>query len=509
MARFVEVFDRWDKGDWGTLGRTRAGRLEDGFFSARNMIVYDDGSIGPRPGVKARAYTGVPNGALLSSGYAFEFGAATQELFFVVGADLYAAPAFADGAVRTVATALAGGAPASATHDAYAVADNNVYLALADSGTGGRVYQWNRSTDAVSSIATTASVLNHITLHRDRLYACGQSPNRVYYSDAATPGTWTVATSFFDVGYNGALYAMGTVSNSLHIYMENGEWALSGVPESTSVLRELFVGGGLSPSSRGVVRVPDEGGAFWLPSERNAPVRSRAGIADRTSMEHLEDWGGAGDRGGAYHKVTRDLLFVDSSGNGLWRHNDVWTVHDFAQGSDGIIFPMQEDLFCLAVDGDASNPAAFYVLESDTNRPGCTSDDDAAPGDGSTAPLDAYLHLPEKWHPAGKEMRVTAVEVDFVSWNTGTTETAHFDLTVYATRSHAVGEASDGDNAGTTQSFDEAVASSSTSGTQRRIRMNVGDQGWGRGYQIRLTSIRNCSIRAVSVTVDDESRDAR
>lgn len=513
MAQFTEVFNRWDKGDWGTLGRRRAGQLEDGFFKAKNLIVHPDNSIGPRLGLRTFSHTGVPNGNVLLAGYLGEFGQATQERFFVIGNTLYVAPSATNGATRTIGT-LSGGTPTGLAHASYVTVNNDAMFAVPGSG----VYYWNRASDSLTQVSPDSSLAwNSMVLHRDRVYA-STFGYRLYFSDPADFTTWGVG-SYLDVGYESGVVAIGQVGNNLHIYTERGEWAMSGVPESSSTLREVLPST-YAPGSNNVVAAKDLGGAWWIPSERNAPAWSRAGLLDRASYEHLEDWATGSVHSsvicGAYDYGSGDVLFIDDAGNGLLRHNSVWTYQVFSTGTSGIVHPMGGSVFGLVKDGTASTPPVFYgyraeLSEGRIHRPGFVSDTGAQPGDASTTPLDAYLYLPEKWHPQGKEMQVEQVEVRFVTFNTGTAETAHFDVVVEATSPTRVdGTASVGGNTSGVQSFDEAVSSSSTSGTEQVMRFNVGDQGWGRGYQIRFDNIRSLNIREVSaIGVRDEPREGR
>lgn len=510
MGKFAEVYRSFSKGEWGTLGAYAAGRQADGFFTGQNVIVYADGSLGPRPGLKKRTYTSMPNGSVDVFGFEQEYLASPQELFFVIGTSVYAAPAFVDGAVRTIGT-LSGGAAVERTAARTAQYGEMMWFVVPGSG----VYRWDRTADTLSLTLADPGVFHDLLIHRDRMYACGGGPNRVYYSDAADYNTFD-ALSYFDIPSGGAVLRMATIRNNLHFYIEKGEWMLSGVPESTATLRRI------SPSmfghSRyGQVDIPEENRTYLIPSDRNAPLVSVAGIEDRDSLAHLETWAGspsATARGGTYLPESRDVLFLDGSGNGLLRHHDVWTRQEFSVGSSARAFAILPGLIGIIVDGDASNPPEFYVFQASfssgqVHRPGFVSDTHAQPGDDSTTPLDAWFHLPEWWHPRGYEAKVMAVEVEFTTWNTGTTETAHFDLVVEAKQPRLLNGASAGGVASQTYSFDEAVASSSTSGTDRRVRFNVGDAGWGRGFQVQFTNIRSAAIQAVTVIVEDEPRAER
>lgn len=112
----------------------------------------------------------------------------------------------------------------------------------------------------------------------------------------------------------------------------------------------------------------------------------------------------------------------------------------------------------------------------------------------------------------GYEQRVVAVEVEFESFDWNHSQSAHFDLQVRAW--HPSGDtvsatASRGFNASKAYTFDEVMSASSSAGDYRRRKFKVGDQGWGRGYQLVFENIRGVAIRSVTAVVDAEPRDTR
>lgn len=505
MGRFVEVRNTWAGGDWGTLGAFRAGQIADGFFKSENMIVYDDGSIGPRVGYTKLAHTSVPTGQARMAAYApVVADGVSGVIVFVVGNTAYWVPAFAAGATRTIGT-LAGTETEFCSADVV-VSSGNVYFLTATQG----LYQWNVNAETLTQVASfdDETRVYDLARYKERLYV--GALRRTYFSEAAAFATWDEAIDFFDVGWQFANYRLATLRNNLYFLRQGGgHYALSGVPESTAVLRET--GSVLPPDLHSAVVDEYNDTAYWIPQERNAPVRFQGGVGDTRTMERLDDWttSSSGLRFGAYSFEKESVLFLGSQDNaGLLWFNDVWTYHDFSDFD--VQYPVRagSDSFVLVDPGEAAEAPEFYLWDYDNMQPGVVGED-YRPGDNSDTPVNAWLHLPEWYHPRAEEARVVGVEVDFTTWDTSTSATAHFDLVVEALRQTNVNTTPTGGTVSQTYTFDEAVGSSATTGTERRIRFHTGDQGWGRGYQIRLTNIRNVSIRSVSAIVDDEPRDSR
>lgn len=503
MAKFVESRRTWGKGDWGNLGSYRAGQAEDGFFKAENMIVLDDGSICPRVGVSEITHTGVPTGQIRLFSYVPTTVSGTVGvILFVVGNSAYWVPAFESGAATLIGTLAA--AETEFCSARAILSEGIVYFATRNQGT----YKWDVGGATLTQTSTISGIYD-LERYRDRLYA--STTRRVYYTDAAAFGTWTTATSWFDVGWQFHNYRLASLRNNLFVITQGGgHYIASGVPESTLTLREA--GAGLSPDEHSAIKVAAKDSVWWIPQNRNAPVLFRGGIIDTDSVAHLEDWTTAvsGSRVSAYSFGPCTTIFLGTSdNNALVHHNDVWTRHDFGVSAE-LVDRAGADYFVFTDAGDASTAAKFWLWDFDTGKPGVATVSGAQPGDNSDTPLTAYVYLPEWWHPQGQDVRVETVEVEFVSYDTDTAATAHFDLVVRAMSPKAVGEApATASVDAATVSFDEATASSSADGTVRRKVFHVGDQGWGRGYQIRFSALRNVAIRSVTVTAQTEQRSGR
>lgn len=492
MTVRYKSFTDFNKGEWGRIGGYQA---VDGMFSSTNMLVYQDGSIGPRPGLRAMTVTGLANGVVQG------FGSipVSSGIWFIQGTAFRHFP-FGGGAVTTASSPLAG-----TPTNIVTPANGGVYLgdALWFTSKGDAIYKFAPGANSLSSIATTQNGFD-LALYRDRLYSCAES--KVWYSDAADFNTWGVG-SYFDVGYQYNNYRLAEIRNALHIFRQaqGSVWMLTGTPEATSVLRQ--VSSGLGPSQHPIALSRSEQSVWWIPGVRRAPVVWNGAVQDDKALAHLEDWTTTSDTdtiGASYSYEDGDVLFVAPDTNGLMRRWGVWTKHDLGVAVTQLVSRHSDQYFVFCNGGGAGSNPVFWSWQHGLDRPAFTGDSRSQPGDGSDTPLTASLFLPEQWAPSGLRRRLRQVVVDFTSWNTGTSATAHFDLvtSVFRLPSRVAAETA-------TQSFDEAVASSSTSGTERSVTFNFGGEGWGLAYQLAFSAVRSVSIRGVHVSYDEDERDNR
>jgi hypothetical protein len=152
-------------------------------------------------------------------------------------------------------------------------------------------------------------------------------------------------------------------------------------------------------------------------------------------------------------------------------------------------------------DGGAAGAAPnFYVWDPTLDTPGIEGGSQSRAGDDSSTALSGTLTFPEWWSQDAAEVYVRSVIVDFKSYNTGSATNNHFDLTVNALRRYQAGAA----QASTTQSWDQAAASSSASGTLRREIIGYGEQGMGNGAQLAFTNVRGIAIERVTMILESQ-----
>ena len=482
------------------MGAELAGRVAPRKFHALNLVAYRDGSLGPRAGLFNLAPTGTANGLVWGLGWR---GTAGGDLFYVQGTAFKLLDAGAAGnAVQSVANAL-GGTP---TRPVAWFEGPSPYTYVFSYGDGGG--RLNHSTDTWSAFSSEPAA-GVVCVYGERVLAGGISatPGRVFYSAALDATTWT-ADQFFDVGDGrGEVRGLFPQRGFLAILLSNGEWwVLTGVPGVNDVLRRVS-GGGVHPwhqAEPSMALLGDDQIAY-VPSSSGWPAMwDGARIKD---LRHLDFLGN--------NEVTPDSPFFvrtvkgfkpeeyamfggkdtgfDYRGKALLYRHGIHTFHNFDIDTDALAASDGQGKIFLTDRGAAGTPPKFYVWQINLDRPAFTSDAFAEPGDDSTSSaFDCYLEMPEVEAPPGMEIVARAVTVEATSWQHGGSFTNNITIGVDGLdRYEGTGVVS-----ATAQSFNEAQASSSTSGTKRRITKSFAMDPFA-AVQVKLSAIRGCSIRRV------------
>lgn len=507
--RLYVTWDRFTGGEWGNLGARQAGLAPKGMFHALNMVRYRTGFLGPRWGLRDMAFTGMPVGAVSGFGWA---GTAGSDLWVAQGTALRL---FNTGTPGSAAQAVSGTFAAAPTRQIQSVEGplSRTYMA----NYGDKLYYLDHVAKTLWAIAGSPAA-GCLCIYGDRMIAAGTPTNRrrLYYSDVDNFTSWP-AVNFIDVG-NVEIRAVFPQRGHLVIVGQDGQWwILTGVPGINDVLRRVqgpahpwhFYASHAAALSSGEIAC--------VPLSSSWPARFD-GIRLREDR-HLEFL--------ANDEVTADSdLFVkvirgfkseefvafggnppafDLRGQALLHRMDVSTFHDFDQATSAFAASDAQGNIYLSDGGAAGISPKVWAWSVENDRPAFTTDTYGRPVDGAaTSQPQAYLHLPEWWEPQEREVLVRAVTVDFVKWNTGHSQTNHFDVVVDAIDRYA----NPGPTSSAVQSFDEAPSAASTEGTSERRVFNVGGQGSGTGMQVRLTSIRGCAVRRVAVEVEIEGRRA-
>lgn len=501
MARSLRYND-FTGGDWGDSDASVAPRNR---FKAKNMMVCRDGTICPRPGLRevTADYTSLPTGEILGYGWSPD---STTRIYFVIGTTVHHVPADSAGAAGTYGTIAAAPTKFHLPQETNRVdigTDSWLYLAFKGSG----LYRVLLAAGTWEQVYADTDIID-LTRSLNRLYAVGGYELR--YTDFDDFTAWTAGNTT-KVGFTYAPRAVVDTGFGLYVFRQgDGLWYITGDVD-TGGYRVSNLHGEQSPGHTST-RYDRKGQATWIPQDRKAPIVVDRQVVDDKSLNHLRTWCDSepGDHVGvAYTSEYEDLVFVhELDDKGLACINDVWVELDFETPVSKCVCRISTNRFSLSDGGGAGVTPRFYRWQPSLGRPGFTSDAHAAPGDATDVPLDAHLYLPEI--VLGDEDNegsgiVETVEVEFVSWDTGTTETAHFDLVVRTW--DPVGEGGQsGVRDSAVQSFDEAVAESATTGTRQRLSFEFGDQGRGRRQQIRFENVRSVSIKEITVNVDDTAR---
>jgi hypothetical protein len=504
------VYQGWEGGDWGHLGAYEAGRrkAEGGqMFQALNMIRYRDGLLGPRPGLRRQPAAGMPVGVPTALGF---YGTPGRSLFIGVGDDLYTLEPLDLSGVTHVGTF-------DATPTRTFVTDGDSGRSIISSYMEG-LYELDLNPDpgVLGAPAMGAPAGKTATIHDARLFVAGVEPdyNRVYYSEPFDLYDFP-ALNYFDVGFTPQVRGLYPQRGHLLIIKQDyTAWALTGTPGTSSARLDRLRAGGGAPwhywPSKGTL-TEDE--VLWLiGGSHDEPC-----MFDGTSYErerHLNGWlaGGVNPNAeGGIHVLPLgredEVLMVntdpfsDYQGRALVRVNGVWTRHFFTPNIAHYGASDRQGLVHLADDGGGGVAApAIFTWNSELERPGRTDDQLADPGDDDADPLDAWLELPEWWAEAENECKVRGVIVDFVKYDTGASESNHFEVQVTTLRKYGTPEQAGGEDAVAFQAWDEDTDEAATAGTpdERHFGFNPPK---GRGFRIGIAAVRGVAIRSVTAVV--------
>lgn len=495
MTAPLVTYDSFSAGEFGKRGAWRA---PSGSFTGLNVVAYDDGSIGPRAGLRAYTLTSMPAGDTLAMGFG-KTTAGSLRMWFVKGTGVYAFNPFdfASQAVIAYAGALTTAPRASASVSYVHRQGKTYWLNHAD----GKLWRFDH--DAATVTATPAAAIvpasstNHavIAQYGARTIAAENFSNRVFYSDADNPESWP-APNYFDVGES-HIGITGLHAQRNHLAIAKGLdghlgewWVLTGVPGVDSVLRRQVQG--LSPIPAGAAAIDGEG-VVWFGS--NAEIAPAAFDGSTVSMdpEQVEASARTYSAALATRRPGEVIIAGAHSDNTpirlTQRRGRAWFRHQLEAGPSGYslakanmsAYPLS-DLYVFCVD-DRSDFRAWSALAT-------------TPGGGPygavwtpASPADCAFTLPEWWAPDGREVSVRAVQVDFRSYAVGSGNCT-WTLTLTPQRIHEGG-------AGTPQTFAFSEAAPGAEVNRRRQALFAIDDA--NGFQLSFSNLRGVAIQKITV----------
>lgn len=490
----IVTWNDFSGGDYGTLGGRRA---ETNQFKASNMIVRANGRIGPRAGIKDFTPASMPTGTLLG----FSVGPVVgREGLFIIGKTPYRFDLYTP---ATAPTALSDFAQTPnqpvkpRVRTANWLVPINYGASSPDSQDG--VYVVNPSADTNTKITGSMGGIDVVQEGQQMIVARSQFYNQIDGSSAIDPTDWSGGI-FADVGDDWQVTALNIMKNVLVVIKRTGWWILSGVlgDSATETFRQASTADGVLHSWQADM---DQKDTLWFfplfqayPGLFNGAVIQYMGNLTFPTREH--------DEIHAVPPLTKSVTVFDghrtassvayiqggSSQKMLLQHNGVWTFHDFGVTISAMA-AKNGDQLVITDGGGASTAAKIYSVNFWLERPAFVSDELVSPGDGSTTPLDASLTLSQHWTSDRREVHARQLVVDFVSFDTGTTATAHFDIQI-RTMGTADQDGNGVDSYSAVQSWDQAVSASSTDGTLRRHVFEFSEPP-GSGIEVLLTNVRN------------------
>lgn len=510
MAEKVVVWDDWSGGEYGDIPDHHAAPNQ---FTGMNVVVYRNGEIGPRPGIRSFTNDSLGHGFITGAGFA---GTAGADHWVMVNKALSTDVEIYDGTGGSTWVVHSGAITTPSVGldvTSFEEVDSATTYVLVPTN---KLYRFDHvdGGSTITPLTFTDPDGHAIAKYRDRLY--GNSGNTVYYSEANDADTWD-SSDFFKVGVGPPVRWMGTQRDSLIIITSDSRvYQYTGSPGSDT-LREIYTG------TRhpwvfypGQARVLPDGNLLFVPVDRDYPAWLTGGRV--VEMDHLSILGGpdyssadSSSEVGIYRLDEDDealILFEqDHPTSGQQRaityRDGKWFFFEWGVANISTLASTDGQEVVLLNDGGGTDPtvATFYTYNPKLERPAFTSDTYSQPGDNTDTPLDAYFKTGEWWAPEGQEVTVKNIIVDFTKYDTGAGVQNHFDVGVIRIAQHADDTS---ETAIAYQAFDEDDDSANTTGIRDR-HISGGPSGGtipSAGFQIYIEGIVGCTIKGIRVIID-------
>jgi hypothetical protein len=226
------IYDDWSKGEFGNLAPEKA---PEGSWTGRNMVVYQSGYIGPRPGLRKIPLTDVPEGGISGIGFVPTPDIESSAVWFIVDETLYMFRALG---------------PAQDVSASFQDIDNPVpeggFVWFKESTRqsfgytyftvpGDQGYKFDIELAVVDGASVDIPAGSDIEVYKDRLLVAddGSTSPRIFYSAAADFEDFPVE-NFFDVGASWPISSIMEFKDSLCIFTYDGCWLLTGALTDTN-----------------------------------------------------------------------------------------------------------------------------------------------------------------------------------------------------------------------------------------------------------------------------------
>lgn len=525
--RALAIYDDFSGGEWGTLGPKKAAKNQ---FSAVNAMVYADGQIGPRPGLKKYSNVVIPRGVqalgmidgeLIIYGYLLT---APERLMGVAldhsGIANFVGAEYTAGVPARTDTTITGFFQESG---GTGVEQRRSFIGGSSNATN-TIYRYNHSTRNISDRLTTPAYMGlAICRYGERMMASGVGANgtvqnRLYYSAAADFTSWP-ALNFIDVGDVDILSLFVLRNRLVIVTAGEGIWVLTGVPGVNETLREVIpkqppfnrLGQGLG----GIGAVSELTNLLLSGTYRGQYVPAVFDGSQRTVQSTLAT-GWLGDvPATGFRDQYPMVVALDQRDDGLWlgrtgpfgevsggeqhailhRHG-VWSRHLFGVAGQKMVH------FQNGRVGVTDN-TNLYSFTAAWDKVPIVGENDGflSVGDNSSVPLDNVdVDLSEFWDPDGREMTVRSVVVDVTMYDInaggGSDTTNRLRCAV-----RGVGRFDTVDEDTATQTQDTGGNLGGSDGVHRSLRFSF-EPIQCRGFQVMLHGLRALSVRRVTVFGD-------
>lgn len=430
------IYDDFSGGDWGMVGAQHAARNQ---FGARNVMVYADGAVGPRPGMRPFAITGVPgNSTPLSMGRR----PGTSQVWWTFN-DGLDTRAFKFDTTTLTPAAVQVGANFASVKQVMGQSYDESNAAKSYAATDDGVMELNFGANTFTKLAGSPACVG-LTIYGDRMVTA--KSNIIRYSAPANFASWP-ASNTITVGFS-KIAGLYSLRGELVIIKDDYSiWVLTGVPGVNEYLREVVPrNDGFSDTFQFMFADVERLSRLWTVSpSRESPrnvvpsVFSGSSIRDEATQElqagtpalaivqSLQTDGSVVMIGAVTAPSETPNVDAFEASNILIRYNGVWTRHQ-VDWTAGLTSP---DLFRTPLNAihvgegrvivfvkGATSAAGWvaYSFQASWDRPAVVLDDYfgiiSVADPGLAVPLVGSMNLPEQWWPGGEDYAIHEVLVD-------------------------------------------------------------------------------------------------
>lgn len=516
MADVVLRWDSWKGGDFGVLDPAFADKDQ---YTGENVYPYTSGLLGVRAGAKVLPVTGLPAHTIVPGPLGFWKRPNTPTAVIVIGNRPYEFPVaggaavpwatYAETPIKAVRFVSGAGIP-------YSLMNNKLF---------------KHPNATTTTLITTPAAMSFIT--RWGYYFVGIDANvpwRIWFSTVDAGGshfdTWG-ANDYLDIGDTEPITALAPIFNTLYVGKQTGWNAVSGVLGTLASVRGVAVGQG--PVDPRAVSVSTDNRIIYWPTERSPAFFNGERVAVQSAQQLVGPrYTSPGDTVLATNTSRRLILGADDGdvmtlytwSAGAWaRHVFPASLSALAPGDPRDSTGMPEDvLLAVLAPTTIGQDVKIVAFNHALDRPGNLGDKWSSPGDELgqpfTEPVAGQFALPSYWEPVGRQVRVRSVIIQFRKWNMGGPD---FMCEIQA-RVSTLGRYGGGRRPGELHRWFEpsernppigddpfGLGRVFDAGADDSWRINVGEQGYGNGFQIEIPLMVGVAVREVVALVDVRS----
>ncbi len=501
----VEKIVVWDDFSGGEYGDLPAHNVAPNQWTGLNVLVYRNGEIGPRPGLRTFVATGIGNGIVEGMGFS---GTPGSEFWAQIGTNVK----FWDSTGTTWRTHTSG--TFGSGKDEVIGIETRPGITYTINPTD-KLYKFVHTSSnlAITTVTANDSVTTNLersmAVYRDRLYT--SDGETVRYSAPGDYDTWAAADNFA-VGLGKGIRFMAAKGDALIIITADSSiWEYRGVPGADSLTR--VYNGTRHPwvfmPGHAIVLPNDD--MIIVPVQRDYPaIYSGGRLLELRHLKMLDGGEGVGvadpDEWDIIETTQDDGCLITSNlklatkSRSLERKDGLLYIHEWAVSLASIMATDKQHRVLLTDGGGASADPVFYTYDPSLDRMGYTDDSFSEPGDDSqNVAVLAQFSTGEWWADEGQEVSINRIIVDHTQHITGGSDNIHFDLDVVMS---GIGDAS-----GTTTIAMpdlDVVQSGSTGDTSRERYISGRPSGgaiWGAGFQLQFSKIRKLGISQIRVEI--------